>query len=169
MKVSHRLTRATGSSSLYQHIERIPFPVLKKQRRQGKTKTTNNKIIKWLNNKIKVPAQANGGPHHHFLHNLIINKFIKELIEIKKNTGCPKKNATPIFPYISVRFNGTGQCFIWAVRGCPTVRFAYRQWSEQQAVLEIFSFRFGLSYHTRNNFESIQSIYWRIYKDGEQR
>ena len=84
-------------------------------------------------------------------------------------TGCPKKNATPIFPYISVRFNGTGQCFIWAVRGCPTVRFAYRQWSEQQAVLEIFSFRFGLSYHTRNNFESIQSIYWRIYKDGEQR
>ena len=28
LKVSHELTTATGSSSLYQHMERILFPVL---------------------------------------------------------------------------------------------------------------------------------------------
>jgi hypothetical protein len=31
------------------------------------------------------------------------------------STGCPKKNETPIFPYISVRINATVLYFIWAV------------------------------------------------------
>ena len=46
-------------------------------------------------------------------------------------TGCPKINATPIFLYISVRINATFLCFIWAVKGCPPVCFAYRHRSER--------------------------------------
>ena len=85
MKVSHRLTRATGSSSLYQHMERILSPVVKK--RLGKTKMTNKQRLKCLNNRIKIHAHANGGPHYHFYNNnnLIINKFLKKLIDIKNN------------------------------------------------------------------------------------
>ena len=73
MKVSHRLTRVTGSSSLHQHMVRIPFPVCrinliktkttrKIQRRLEKTKT------------IIIPTYADGGPHYQFLMHLkIIN------------------------------------------------------------------------------------------------
>jgi hypothetical protein len=52
---------------------------------------------------------------------------------IKKleTTGCPKKIATPIFRYISVRVNATVICLTWAVVGCPPVRFAYRHRSER--------------------------------------
>ena len=51
--------------------------------------------------------------------------------QLKTYIGCHKKNATPIFLYISVRINDTVLCFKWAVIGCPPVRFAYRQRSER--------------------------------------
>ena len=65
-----------------------------------------------------------------------------KLSSLVSSTGCPKKKETPSFPYISVRINTTVPCFIWAVKGCPPVRFAYRQRSERQAVPEIFWFWF---------------------------
>jgi hypothetical protein len=76
-----------------------------------------------------------------------------------KYTGCPKKNATPIFLYISVLINATILCFIWAVVGCPPERFAYRHRSERWAVPEIFCFRFWLSNPMQNHFESCEQ--WR--------
>ena len=45
--------------------------------------------------------------------------------------GVSKKMRQPIFLYISVGINDTVQCFTWAVKGCPPVRFAYRQRSER--------------------------------------
>ena len=51
LKVSHGLTRVTGSSSVYQHMGRIPFPVchiiFKKRRRLDKKQRRLNSIIKY--------------------------------------------------------------------------------------------------------------------------
>ena len=51
LKDSHRLTRVTGSSTLYQCMERILFPVLphyfRKWRWLEKTKTTGLVILNW--------------------------------------------------------------------------------------------------------------------------
>jgi hypothetical protein len=81
------------------------------------------------------------------------------LIDQDNNTGCPKKNATPIFLYISVRINATVLCFISAVVGCPPECFAYRHRSERWAVPEIFWFRYWLSNPMQNHFVSCEQ--WR--------
>ena len=48
-----------------------------------------------------------------------------------KYTGCPNKNATPIFLYISVRINSTVLCFIKAEIGGPSIHFTYINMSER--------------------------------------
>ena len=42
-------------------------------------------------------------------------------IKIFNITGCIKRNATPIFLYISVHINATDLCLIWAERDSPPV------------------------------------------------
>jgi hypothetical protein len=80
-------------------------------------------------------------------------------------TGCPNKNATPIFLYNSVHINATVICFTWAVKGCPPVRFAYRRRSERLPIPEIFWFRFWLSNPIQNHSESLHTLHnFKIYE-----